>query len=232
MQALMEKTRVLIVDDHELTGRGLRLMLQEKKDIDVAGIARCAREGIDHALGSNPDIVLMDVMMPDMDGITATRILKKALPACRVIMLTSNATLENAHAAISAKVSAFCHKDISLDNLYHLIHLVGQGGFWLDPVVSGAILHALPVHFGSGVRPSFQSDENGNGHPGASQEFTRREKEIVRLLMSGTSNKEIAENLQISVCTVKAHLNHIYKKLGIRDRTQVAIKALQENILS
>ncbi|HEY9687850.1 MAG TPA: response regulator transcription factor [Coleofasciculaceae cyanobacterium] len=232
MQALMEKTRVLIVDDHELTCRGLRLMLQEKEDIDVAGVARCAREGIDHALGSHPDIVLMDVMMPDMDGVTATRILKKALPACRVIMLTSNATLENAHAAISAKVSAFCHKDISLDNLYHLIHLVGKGGFWLDPVVSSAIMHTMPVQSGSGLRLVATGDVSESGQPGTRQEFTRREKEIVRLLMSGKSNKEISENLQISIYTVKAHLNHIYKKLGISDRTQVAIKALQENIFS
>lgn len=227
MQATKEKTNILIVDDHELTCMGLSMMLKEKEDLAVAGIARFGQEGIDAAVRCHPDIVLMDIMLPDMDGIRATQVLKSYLPNCKVIILTAKATPEFAHAAISANVSAFCHKDISTENLYNLIRLVRQGGFWLDPSVSADIMQGGYFSPETVSEPACHRSRQAAAGP-RKPEFTKREQEILKLVMAGKSNKEIAETLFITIYTVKAHLNHIYKKLGVSDRTQVPGKVLQE----
>lgn len=227
------QTKVLIIDDHELTCMGLYMMLQDKENLVMSGVARCAQDGIEQALCCQPDVVLMDIIMPDMDGITATRLLKKQQPDCRVIMLTSDASPDHVQAAIAAQVNAFCHKDITADDLYHLIRLVARGGMWLDPRIAAPILNAFSNTMGHFQHPhtTLQTASKNNGAQSVSFDLTRREKEVLRLLISGKSNKEIASLMQTTIYTTKAHLNHIYKKLGVSDRTQVAIKVFQEKII-
>lgn len=224
----VQPIRILLADDHELTLTGLSLTLKSKQAITIVGLARGGKEAIDKAMDLKPDIVLMDIRMPDINGIVATRLIKDKLPDCKVIILTSCADPEEIEAAIVANANAICHKDVSIDRLYQSILMVAEGGFWLDPVSAQTLLpQGLP-----GETHKHDPFEFFNMKQSRKVRLlTQRETEIIQLVASGMNNKEIAMKLRITLATVKAHLTNIYHKMGVSDRTQVAIKVLQQGAL-
>lgn len=225
--SISDKTiRLMLVDDHELTLAGLSMTLKNKQDLELVGMARNGRQAVQMAVELEPDIILMDIRMPDINGIEATRNIKSTLPECKVIILTSAADPAEIEAAIIANVNAICHKDVAVDRLYQAILMVSEGGFWLDPAAADQLLTQSTLATDKLRQDSMDVFNIQNSRK--PRLLTQRETEIIQLVAGGLNNKEIAMKLRIRLATVKAHLTNIYHKMGVSDRTQVAIKVLQQ----
>lgn len=217
--------RVLIADDQEIISTGLKLFL-EKEDFVVCGEARNGTEALKMAAELKPDIILMDINMPSMDGIEATKRILSELPSMKVIMFTTFNNDESVFGSFSAGAHGYCMKDISPTQLTYAIHTVHSGASWLDGKVADRVLRfteAVPK--GTPDKKS-KSTSNPNKFP-----LTEREIDVLRLLVEGCNNKEISSRLVVSPETVKSHMQHIFEKLRVADRTQAALKALKEGLL-
>lgn len=217
--------RILIVEDHELARRGLTAMLEENNTLDIVGEAENGEEAVSLALEKHPDIVLMDIGMPVMDGITATQKIKEQSATIKVVMLTSHQEGEEVYAALAAGADAYCMKDIKIERLCQVIEMVQEGAIWLDPAIAKMVMQALPIKL----------SERGKQAPTRQRYnalLTEREVEVLRLIVAGKNNKEIAEELTITIHTAKAHVCNIIQKLAVDDRTQAAVKALRDGYLS
>lgn len=197
--------RVLIADDQKILREGLRALLGMKEDISVVGEAGDGREACELARQTKPDVVLMDIRMPQMDGVEATKVIKSELPKTAVIMLTTFDDDEYVIKAMTYGASGYLLKDIDSDKL---IEAVRDG-------VNGSII--LPGR----IAAKITSRLSGSG--GASYDFSEREKEIILLLTAGKSNAEIAKALYLSTGTVKNYVSQIYLKLGVKDRANAVI---------
>lgn len=227
--------RVLIVEDHELARFGLSMALSERENITVVGEAQNGQEGLALALSEKPDIVLMDIGMPVMNGITATQCIKEQAPGIRVIILTSLSNPEEVLASVAAGADAYCMKDIKIERLHQVIEMVMEGAIWLDPAIARLVMHSLP-NAPVGPAESTLKEEapaQKSSHPKRryNTELTEREYEVLKLIVGGKSNKEIATALQVSSHTAKAHVANIIQKLAVDDRTQVAVKALKDGLV-
>ncbi len=227
MSTIAQPLKVLIVEDHELARYGLGMALGEQERIRIVGEAENGKEGLTLALKEKPDIVLMDVGMPVMNGIMATQEIKAKLSETKVVMLTSISNPEEVLASLVAGADAYCMKEIKMDRLLQVLDMVMEGATWLDPAIAGLVRQALPGNLddsASGMHPH---------HPKRryNAELTEREHEVLNLIVSGKSNKEIAAALAVSNHTAKAHVGNIIQKLAVDDRTQVAVKALKEGLL-
>lgn len=223
------KTRVLIVEDHQMTLVGLKMLLEKNQGVDVVGEASNGLEAVNLAGTTQPDIILMDIGLPEMDGIEATQKIKQSHPGMRIIMLTSKDNEQDVFASLSAGADAYCMKGISIDSLTSAIEAVKEGTAWLDPAVARMVLGRFQ---GSTPAPEQPSVSNGNG--GAEPAFigdcplTAREMEVLKLIVDGLSNPEIAERLTITKATAKAHVHSILQKLCVDDRTQAAVLAMRQ----
>src|SRR5690606_16442923 len=194
------------------------------------GEAENGEEAVAAVSRLNPDIVLMDIGMPVMNGITATQQIKARFPDTRVVMLTSHANPEEIFASLSAGADAYCMKDIKVERLAQVLDMVLEGAVWLDPAIAGMVIQALPS--GNGEAVGEGSRENLPGRRRYNTELTEREREVLELIVQGKSNKEIAQILNVTTHTAKAHVGNIIQKLAVDDRTQVAVKALQEGMVN
>jgi NarL family two-component system response regulator LiaR len=209
--------RVLIVDDHEIVRKGIRALLATKRDIQVIGEARDGAEAVTQAQTLRPDVILMDLMMPKMNGIQATREITAKLPGTRVLVLTSFAADEQIFPAIKAGALGYLLKDSSPQELVEAIRQVFRGEPSLDPSVARKVLYEISTPPQTHLTPD---------------PLTAREMEILRLVAQGKSNKEIAGNLVIAEETVHTHVSNILNKLHLASRTQAALYALKEGIAS
>jgi len=217
--------RVLVVDDQQLMRDGISSLLSIQENIEVIGTAANGQEAIEQALIEQPDVILMDIRMPVMDGIAATRQIRDQLPTCQVLMLTTFDDEEYIVKALVAGASGYLLKDIPAQDLAKAIQLAHRGIYQLEPSIVGKLVGAiddiapktLPA---SAESPAQQLDE-----------LTGREVEVLRLIATGATNREIAEVLVISEGTVKNHVSHILSRLGLRDRTQAAIYARERHLL-
>jgi len=209
--------RVLIVDDHEIVRKGIRALLTTKRDIQVVGEARDGFEAVDQAQTLQPDVILMDLMMPKMNGIEATRQITAGQSSGRVLVLTSFAADEQVFPAIKAGALGYLLKDSGPQELIQAIRQVFQGEPSLDPSVARKVLSELSTPPQKPLTPD---------------PLTTREMEILRLVAQGMSNKEIAGNLVIAEETVHTHVSNILNKLHLASRTQAALYALKEGIAS
>jgi DNA-binding NarL/FixJ family response regulator len=218
--------RVLIVDDQRLLREGFRKLIEMEPDLKVVGLASDGEEALAlaerlHAQESAPDVVLMDVRMPRMDGLAATRAFKERWPASHVVILTTFDDIELIHAGLQAGALGYLLKDITAEQLATTIRAAAQGQVLLHPEVASKVLATLPRESAlPAPRPS--SAQTGTG---GLEQLTEREREILTLLARGATNREISEALYITGGTVKNHLSNILGKLGVRDRTQAALKA-------
>lgn len=217
--------RLLIAEDHELTRYGLSLALEEKPGLSLVGEAENGAQIVELAMAEQPDLILMDIGMPVMDGIAATRKIKESLPETRILMLTSHKEEEEVYAALSAGADAYCMKDIKIERLCQVVEMVMDGVLWIDPAIARMVLQALPGNGDGAAKTSSGSRKQYN------TELTEREQEVLKLIVGGKSNKEIAVLLGVSTHTAKAHVCNIIQKLAVDDRTQVAVKALREGLV-
>ncbi len=214
--------RVLLVDDQALFREGLETLLSVYDDIQVVGRAGNGREALDVAAKVRPDVVLMDVRMPVLDGVRATSLLKKAQPHCRVIVLTTFDDDEYIFEALRSGAVGYLLKDVASVQLVEAIRSAARGESVLEPSVAAKVISEFTRV--SSMVPSKQMDS-------LVEPLSEREVEILACITSGASNKEIAHQLHIAEGTVKNHITHILGKLGVRDRTQAALKARELGLL-
>ena len=210
----MDKISVLIVDDHPVVRQGLHSFLQLQEDIEIVGEAADGLEAVEKCAELLPDVVLMDLVMPKVDGIAAIRRVTAISPSTRVLVLTSFSDDDRVFSAIKAGAIGYLMKDSSPADLAEAIRAVYRGEPSLDP----AIAKKLMEHLSKGEEVIAEED------------LTMREKEVLRLIARGNSNKEIAASLQISEKTVKNHVTNILQKLHLSDRTQAALYAVRRRM--
>jgi DNA-binding NarL/FixJ family response regulator len=218
--------RVLIAEDHELARTGLSYAIQGNPQFQVSGEADNGVAAVAQASEHQPHVVLMDIDMPEMDGILATRKIKETLPDVKVIMLTSQGEQEQVYQAFSAGADGYCLKDIRIERLFTVIEMVAEGGIWIDPPIAGFILNRIN-------RSPLPENVSKHLEPEANQgnTLTEREMETLTLIVAGKSNKEIANLMSVSTNTIKTYVGKIIQKLAVDDRTQAAVKALQSGLV-
>lgn len=210
------KIKLLLADDHLMVRKGLRLFLQTQTDIEIVGEAATGKEAVDLAEELHPDVILMDLIMPEMDGIQATKSIKKQLPKTKIIILTSFSDQEHVLPAIRAGAEGYQLKDIDPDELIFTIRSAYKGYRHLHPQATNQILSHM------------NETSEAEGEPSLEM-LTPREKDVLREITTGKSNKEIAATLYITEKTVKTHVSSILSKLGLHDRTQAALLAIRKN---
>jgi DNA-binding NarL/FixJ family response regulator len=216
--------RVLLVDDQALLRKGFRMILEEEAGIEVVGEASGGEEAVALTHQLHPDVVLMDVRMPDMDGIEATSQIVSSGTETRVLILTTFDLDEYAFAGLRAGASGFLLKDVPPAGLVSAIQVVARG----DAVVSPRITRRLLDTFAHELPADASGQES---HAAELDELTEREREVLIQMAEGFSNAEIAEHLFVSEATVKSHVGKILTKLGLRDRVQAAVFAFQVGLV-
>lgn len=219
--------RVLVVDDQRLIREGIASLLSIQEGIEVVGTAEDGQEAVEQALTLSPDVILMDVRMPVMDGVTATAALARQLPDSQVLMLTTFDDEEYIVKALQAGAKGYLLKDIPVSDLAQAIRLTHTGIYQLDPSVAGKLINAFQH---AGPVPGHSSSEAVSHHP-ALESLTEREREVLRLIATGATNREIAAQLVVSEGTIKNHVSNILSRLGLRDRTQAAIYARDHHLI-
>jgi DNA-binding NarL/FixJ family response regulator len=213
---------VLIVDDQALVRAGFRMILEAEEDMEVVGEAADGREAITEARRLRPDVVLMDVRMPDVDGIEATRrLLAEDRSAVKVVMLTTFDMDEYVYDALRAGASGFLLKDVPPEQLVDGIRAVAKGDALLAPSVTRRVIEEFVRRPPASVRTL----------PPKLEELTARELEVLKLIARGLSNAEIATELFVSETTVKTHVAHVLMKLGLRDRVQAVVAAYESGLV-
>src|SRR3972149_1892352 len=214
MKSPGEKIKVLIVDDHQVVRQGLRTFLELQDDIVVVGEAGDGLQAVEMVQQHQPDVVLMDLVMPRLDGIAATRQVKSLAADVKVIALTSFTEDEKVFPAIQAGASSYLLKDVSPDELVEAIRAAYRGEVRLHPDITRKLMEQV-------TRQTITAPDT------AVEKLTGREVDVVRLVAQGRSNHEIAQELVISEKTVKSHISNILGKLQLQDRTQLAIYAIK-----
>lgn len=211
--------QVLITDDQAIVRKGIRALLQTERDIEIIGEAENGREAVRKVETLQPDVVLMDLMMPEMDGIEAIRQITAKNSKTRILVLTSFATDDKVFPAVKAGALGYLLKDSSPEELVEAIRQVFAGESSLHPAIARKLLQELS-------RPPEPQ------RPPTSEPLTEREVEVLRLLARGLGNQEIADQLVISEATVRTHVSNILSKLHLASRTQAALYALQKGLAS
>lgn len=213
----MTPLRILIADDHPLFRKGMRTLLVSMPETEVVGEATTGKEAVDRALALQPDIVLMDLQMPEGGGLTAIRSLTSANPETRILVVTLFEDDESVFAALKAGARGYVLKDADEDEMIRAIQAVARG----EAIFSPAVASRLMDYF-TAARTS--------PHAEAFPDLTEREREILAMIARGRSNYEIAEELSISLKTVRNHASNIFSKLQVADRTQAAIRAREAGL--
>lgn len=208
-------TRVLLVDDHELLRKGIQFALQEVQNVEVVGEADSGEDALRLCEELHPDVVLMDLMMPGMGGVEAIRALHAVQPEVRVLALSSFQDGELVQAALEAGAIGFLLKDVAVGELVKAIRLAHRGQPTLAPAAAQSLVHRV-----------------ASPPPKIGHDLTEREREVLALVAKGISNPQIAEELVLSIATVKFHLRSIRSKLGTASRTETVVLALQQHLVA
>ena len=215
--------RLVLVEDYKLVRIGLRSVLNEDPRIEVVGEAETGEQGIELIRNLRPDLVILDLGLPGIDGIEVTKMIKEFDDRIKIVILTSHEVEEEVLAALSAGANAYCLKEITSSRLIEVVKSVYEGAAWLDPAIAGM---ALEMFSGNGMKSKATS-----AGARSDLQLTERENQVLTLLVEGKSNSEIADALSVSVHTAKAHVCSILQKLSVHDRVQAAVKAVKENLV-
>jgi DNA-binding NarL/FixJ family response regulator len=218
----MDEVKVLVVDDQRLVREGIASLLEIQDGICVLGMAVDGREAVRLAQELSPDVILMDVRMPEMDGIAATLEIRKSLPSCRILMLTTFDDEEYIIKSLQAGASGYLLKDMPAADLAQAVRLTHAGISQLAPTVAGKLVGQIPSESGDTPQKTRETQ--------TSFDLTERELEVLGLLATGASNREIAEQLFVSEGTIKNHVSSILSRLGLRDRLQAALFAHEHGL--
>ena len=210
--------RIVVADDQRVVREGLIMLLDLIDDVEIAGTAADGHEAVNLAHQIRPDVVLMDLRMPKLDGAEATRLIRRELPETQVLVLTTYADDESLFPALRAGARGYLTKDASAEEIEQAIRAVAAGHTHLDPAIQQRLVAAIvETHPATPTEPP--------------DELTAREVEVLKLIAAGLSNSEIAAALVVSAATVKTHINHVFQKTGARDRAQ-AVRYAYENGLA
>jgi DNA-binding NarL/FixJ family response regulator len=210
------RTRVVIADDHAIVREGIRALLTAAPDVKVEGEARTGREAIDLAVSLQPDIILMDIAMPDLGGLEATIEIRRLAPSVRVVVLSQYGDREYVQRCLKAGVSGYILKSSAGADLLAAIRAVVRGGLALDPTVA---------------RDALQNGSEGEATADLYDALTDREKQVLKLVAEGHSNKDVAALLNISVKTAMSHREHLMEKLRLHNRTELVRYALKRGVI-
>jgi len=239
----MSKIRVALVEDHDLTRVGIRTALQQRDAIEVVGDAANATEGLKLLQSSKPDVAIVDIGLPDFDGIELTQRFKRSIvpdadPDTKVLILTFQDNEEEVLAAFAAGADSYCMKDISFDQLLDVVKVTHEGNSWIDPAIARIVLKKARTKESAPeeAKPqekkvTIKAAEPEFSHIIETYPLTERELEVLELIVQGYSNAAIAEKLYITVGTVKTHVRNILNKLCADDRTQAAVLALRSGLV-
>ncbi|HEY0752598.1 MAG TPA: response regulator transcription factor [Ktedonobacteraceae bacterium] len=211
--------QILLADDHTILRAGLKMMLNAQPDMEVVGEAQDGRQALQEALRLHPDIILMDITMPDVNGIEATRQIKRQIPEVKVLILTMHENDEYVYQALRAGASGYMLKEAADTELINALHVVQSGYFYLSPMAQSVMVgdYLQRVHAGE-EKDSYSS-------------LTEREREILKLVAEGHTNNQIAELLVISPKTVDTHRTHIMDKLNLHSRAELVKYAMRRGLL-
>jgi len=209
--------RILIADDHHVVRRGLAFFLKTQKDIEIIGEAGNGREAVELSRTLKPDLILMDLVMPEMDGILATKMIKTEMPEIKIMMLTSFSDQDHVIPALEAGASGYQLKDIEPDELINCIRKIMRGENQLHPKATSHLLANL--------------SNKENNERNLLEQLTKRELDVLKEIARGKSNKEIASTLFITEKTVKTHVSNLLAKLELADRTQAALFAVKNQLV-
>ncbi|MBH5319789.1 response regulator transcription factor [Paenibacillus sp. GSMTC-2017] len=215
--------RILLADDHKMVRKGLQMFLSSQRDIELVGEASSGVEALEQISILSPDIILMDIRMPDMGGIDATKEITRLHPTVKVIILTSFSDQDHALPAIRAGAKGYLLKDIEPDDLAIAIRRVQDGKVELHPDIASQLMNQYV---------SLYNGDVNNEEPQQHDLLTKREQDVLSLIASGMSNRSIATELVITEKTVKTHVSHILSKIGVTDRTQAALYAVKHGLNS
>lgn len=215
----MAKIRVLIVDDHDIVREGLKSLLSLEDDVEIVGTASAAMDCIRMLKECHSDVILMDLKMPGVSGIEATRLIKEAHPFIKVVLLTNYDDEEYIQSAVEYGVDGYVLKDIKRGDLANVIRIVSQGKAYIDPSVTYKLMGKF--------KPQTKSKKKSASPPYLSE----RELQILELVVEGRTNREIADTLFLSLDTVKSHLKHIFQKLRVNTRSKATRIAIQKGIV-
>ncbi|OLP17738.1 DNA-binding response regulator [Leptolyngbya sp. 'hensonii'] len=243
----MSDIRIVLIEDHDLARIGLRTALQQREGIKVIGEAANGFQGLKLLQTAQPDVAIVDIGLPDMDGIELTRKFRQYQseadigssgepPATKILVLTMHDSEDAVLAAFAAGADSYCMKDISIDRLSDAIQSTHEGNSWVDPAIASVVLYQVRQHSSdlagtaktvaiAAIDPEYE--QTLEAYP-----LTERELEILELIVAGHSNAAIAEKLYITLGTVKTHVRNILSKLCADDRTQAAVRALRAGLVS
>lgn len=220
--------KVLLVEDHTMTRMGLHLVLEKVEDVEFIGEADDGEKGVELARELNPDVILMDIGLPGIDGIEATQRIKDAKLESKILIFTSRDNEDDIFAALGAGANAYIMKGANPEQLISAIRAVNDGIAWLDPAIAKVVLKNV-------TKPQKQqaiAAHEGNPKKAAQAVgLTEREIEVLGLIVEGLSNAQIAERLFITRATAKAHVHSILQKMCVDDRTQAAVTAMREGLV-
>lgn len=237
----MNKIRVALIEDHDLTRVGIRTALMQKDEIEVVGEAANADEGFKMLTKLQPDVAIIDIGLPDRDGIDLTREIKSANTdsesQIKVLILTLQDNKQAVLAAFAAGADSYCMKDIRFDNLLEAVRVTYNGNAWIDPAIARIVLQQAQQNPAKPEVAPVETKTDTSDQELIEQEvidaytLTQRELEVLQLIVEGCSNAVIAERLYITVGTVKTHVRNILNKLCADDRTQAAVRALRSGLV-
>ncbi|MDY7016086.1 MAG: response regulator transcription factor [Cyanobacteriota bacterium] len=243
----MSKIRVVLIEDHDLTRIGLCAALKQVETVEIVGDAANARQGLKLIETVRPDVAIVDIGLPDMDGIELTQKIQQSqassdAPPTKIMMLTSHSSEDSVLAAFAAGADSYSLKDVSLENLVQAIQLTYEGNAWIDPAIARIVLQ----HTRQDETPEVKEVDISTPQPNTTAiealdpeyqqlieayPLTERELDVLELIVAGCSNAAIAEKLHITVGTVKTHVRNILSKLCADDRTQAAVRALRSGLV-
>lgn len=224
----MDTIKVLLVEDHKMVRLGLSLVFENSDGIELIGEAENGKKGVELALQCNPDVVLMDIGLPVLDGIQATNLIKKSNPNIKILVFTSRESEDDVFDSLSAGADGYIMKGANEEQLISAIRAVSEGTAWLDPAIAKLVLSNVKRQ----TSQNFPS-QNNSGIKTAKNTYglTDRELEVLALIVEGLNNSQIAKRLVITISTAKSHVHSIIQKLYVTNRTQATIQAVKEGLV-
>jgi len=225
----MDNIRVLIVEDHEMTRLGLSLVCENTDGIELTGQAENGEKGVKAALELHPDVVLMDIGLPQIDGIKALSLIKEQAPDIKVLMFTSSSSEEDIFNSLSSGADGYIMKGADKNLLIAAVQAVSEGAAWLDPAIARLVLSSVkkqPSYNAANETDYTRAKKIKNNYG-----LTERELEVLSLIVEGLNNQQIAKKLCVEISTAKAHVHSILQKLDVKNRTQASRQAVKEGFV-